>query len=111
MIEPNTSVATSVATSRDLHPHTHAHVSLSRSFTCGHCQTAGTTACGALWRAAPPPEPGALYYLHTRCLDPYKVAHGLRSVEGRVPLTACSHGATSATSPTSATVDTTAAAS
>ncbi len=120
MIEPNTSVATSVATSRDLHPHTHAHVSLSRSFTCGHCQTEGTTWRGALWRVAPSPAPGALYYLHTRCLDPYKVAHGLRSVEGRVPLTSGFHGApatsdalavTSPTSVTAAPVDTTVAAS
>jgi len=26
-----------------------------------------------------------LYYLHSGCLAPYKVAHGLRSVEGRIP--------------------------
>ncbi len=79
MIEPSTSVATS----RDAPP----LVSLSVSFDCAHCHTAGTTSRGALWRVAPPPEPGALYYLHTRCLDPYKAAHGLRSVEGRLPLT------------------------
>jgi len=56
-------------------------------FCCAHCHEAGTTVCGALWRVSLKPERGDLYYLHGRCLDPYKVARGLRSVEGRLPLT------------------------
>jgi len=55
---------------------------------CDHCQTAGTTVCGALWRVSPATSHAActdLYYLHTHCLAPYKAAHGLRSVEGRLP--------------------------
>lgn len=102
--EPTTSV--SVWTSRASQ--------VSQPHICAHCHAVGTTACGALWRVAPAPEPGALYYLHTRCLDPYRLAQGLRSAEGRVPLAPCAHDAPAATSPTSAiaaTVDTTAAAS
>jgi len=87
MIEPNTSVAPSVATSRDAHPHTDAYISLSRSYTCAHCQMGGTTVAGALWRVSSCAACDQLFYLHTACLQPYKIAHGLRSVEGRVPLT------------------------
>lgn len=53
--------------------------------TCAHCHEAGTTVCGALWRVSLKPGHGDLYYLHGHCLDPYKVARGLRSVEGRLP--------------------------
>ncbi len=53
--------------------------------TCAHCHEAGTTVCGALWRVSLKPGRGDLYYLHGHCLDPYKVARGLRSVEGRLP--------------------------
>ena len=56
-------------------------------FCCAHCHTPGTTVCGALWRVSLKPGRGDLYYLHGHCLDPYKVARGLRSVEGRLPLT------------------------
>jgi len=55
-------------------------------FCCAHCHEAGTTVCGALWRVSLKPGCGDLYYLHGHCLDPYKVARGLRSVEGRLPL-------------------------
>ncbi len=55
-------------------------------FCCAHCHEAGTTVCGALWRVSLKPGRGDLYYLHSHCLDPYKVARGLRSVEGRLPL-------------------------
>jgi len=56
-------------------------------FCCAHCHQPGTTVCGALWRVSLKPGRGDLYYLHGHCLDPYKVARGLRSVEGRLPLT------------------------
>jgi len=56
-------------------------------FCCAHCHEAGTTVCGALWRVSLKPGHGDLYYLHGHCLDPYTVARGLRSVEGRLPLT------------------------
>jgi len=55
---------------------------------CDHCLKAGTTVCGALWRVSLQAECQALYYLHSACLPAYKRAHGLRSVEGRVPLVA-----------------------
>jgi len=54
-------------------------------FCCAHCHEAGTTVYGALWRVSLKPGRGDLYYLHGHCLDPYKVARGLRSVEGRLP--------------------------
>ena len=54
-------------------------------FCCAHCHEAGTTVCGALWPVSLKPGRGDLYYLHSHCLDPYKVARGLRSVEGRLP--------------------------
>ena len=54
-------------------------------FCCAHCHQPGTTVCGALWRVSLKPGRGDLYYLHGHCLDPYKVARGLRSVEGRLP--------------------------
>ena len=53
--------------------------------TCAHCRQFGTTACGALWRESPHAESEGLYYLHSRCVAPYKVAYGLWSVEGRIP--------------------------
>ncbi len=56
-------------------------------FCCAHCHEAGTTVYGALWRVSLKPGCGDLYYLHSRCLDPFKAARGLRSVEGRLPLT------------------------
>jgi len=57
------------------------------TYCCDHCNKPGTTIDGTLWKAnsdlyAP------LYYLHSRCLLPCKVEHGLRSVEGRLPLAA-----------------------
>jgi len=61
---------------------------ITRSFVCAHCHQPGTTVCGALWRVSPATSHAAcdaLYFLHSRCLAPYKTAHGLRSVEGRVP--------------------------
>ncbi len=54
-------------------------------YPCAHCHRRGTTAAGALWRTGQSDE---LYYLHSRCLASYKVACGLRSVEGRVARTA-----------------------
>jgi len=54
-------------------------------FCCAHCHEAGTTVYGALWRVSLKPGRGDLCYLHGHCLDPYKVARGLRSVEGRLP--------------------------
>jgi len=53
--------------------------------TCVHCSHLGTTATGALWRVSRLVGRDDLYYLHATCLAPYKVAHGLRSVEGRIP--------------------------
>jgi len=52
---------------------------------CAHCRHSGTLTRGALWRVSLLPDCDALYFLHSRCLAPYKTAHGLRSVEGRVP--------------------------
>lgn len=52
---------------------------------CAYCHQLDTTAHGALWRVSPLAACSTLYYLHTACLAPYKVAHGLRSVEGRIP--------------------------
>ncbi len=52
-------------------------------YQCDHCQRWDTTASGALWRTRQGDE---LYYLHARCLSAYKRRHGLRSVEGRLPL-------------------------
>ncbi len=54
-------------------------------YQCAHCHRRGTTAAGALWRTGQSDD--ALYYLHSRCLASYKVARGLRSVEGRVART------------------------
>ncbi len=56
-------------------------------YQCDHCQETGTTACGALWRVSLADDCTDLYYLHTRCLSAYRRAQGLRSVEGRLPLT------------------------
>ena len=56
-----------------------------QTFYCDHCHEQGTTAGGGLWKTAPH-EHAALYYLHSPCLIPYKARHGLRSVEGRLPL-------------------------
>jgi len=53
--------------------------------TCAHCQQLGTTATGALWRISRLVGCDDLYYLHAACLAPYKAAHNLRSVEGRIP--------------------------
>jgi len=56
---------------------------------CAHCHQPGTTVCGALWRVSPATSHTActdLYYLHSRCLAPYKAVSGLRSVEGRLPV-------------------------
>jgi len=53
--------------------------------TCVHCQQLGTTATGALWRVSRLVGRDDLYYLHGACLAPYKAAHTLRSVEGRIP--------------------------
>jgi len=53
---------------------------------CDHCQETGTTASGALWRVSLADDCTELYYLHSHCLSAYKRAHGLRSVEGRLPL-------------------------
>ena len=58
----------------------------SMSRTCVHCNTPGTTRCGALWRVSLADECQDLYYLHTGCLRDFKAAQGLRSVEGRQPL-------------------------
>jgi len=55
-------------------------------YQCSHCHEHGTTVCGALWRVSLEPDCQDLYYLHCGCLAPYKIAHGLRSVEGRRPL-------------------------
>jgi len=55
-------------------------------YPCDHCQETGTTACGALWRVSLANDCTELYYLHSRCLLPYKAAHTLQSVEGRLPL-------------------------
>jgi len=52
---------------------------------CAHCDQIGTTVAGALWRVSLRADDDDLYFLHTSCLAPYKVAHGLRSVEGRIP--------------------------
>lgn len=51
--------------------------------TCQHCSQVGTTAHGGLWRTG---QGASLYYLHSDCLLPYKRAHRLQSVEGRVPV-------------------------
>ncbi len=53
--------------------------------TCVHCSQLGTTATGALWRVSRLVGRDDLYYLHAACLAPYKGAHTLRSVEGRIP--------------------------
>ncbi len=53
---------------------------------CDHCQETGTTASGALWRVSLADDCTQLYYLHSQCLTPYKAAHSLQSVEGRLPL-------------------------
>jgi len=53
---------------------------------CEYCSETGTTIDGALWRTTLD-TPYALFYLHSACLAPYKAAHSLRSVEGRLPLT------------------------
>jgi len=55
-------------------------------YQCDHCQRWDTTASGALWRVSPADDCTELYYLHSRCLTPYKVAHNLKSVEGRLLL-------------------------
>ncbi len=55
-------------------------------YQCDHCQETGTTACGALWRTSLADDCTDLYYLHSRCLSVYRRVHGLRSVEGRLPL-------------------------
>lgn len=52
---------------------------------CAYCHQLDTTAAGALWRVSPIAACASLYYLHSQCLAPYKAAHGLRSVEGRIP--------------------------
>ncbi len=57
------------------------------SYPCAHCGTFSTTASGALWRVSLADDCTDLYYLCCGCVKPYKRAHGLRSVEGRVPLT------------------------
>jgi cytochrome c553 len=51
---------------------------------CAHCHQLDTTAHGALWRVSPLAACSTIYYLHTACLAPYKAAHRLRSVEGRL---------------------------
>ncbi len=56
-------------------------------YTCDYCREHGTTASGALWRTGQGDDCTDLYYLHSHCLPSYKRAHGLRSVEGRLPLT------------------------
>ena len=53
--------------------------------TCVHCSHLGTTATGALWRVSRLVGRDDLYFLHVGCLALYKAAHGLRSVEGRIP--------------------------
>jgi len=53
--------------------------------TCAHCHGTGTTLSGGLWRVSPSSD--EFYFLHTNCRDAYKTAHGLRSVEGQLPLT------------------------
>ncbi len=55
-------------------------------YECDHCHSHGTTVCGALWRVSLSDDCTELYYLHTRCLTPYKQHHELKTVEGRVPL-------------------------
>jgi len=55
-------------------------------YACSHCTGIGTTADGSLWRASL--TTNGLFYLHARCLTPYKTTHDLRSVEGRLPRTA-----------------------
>ncbi len=55
------------------------------TYCCDHCTTPGATSEGALWKTSSDPH-ASLYYLHSRCLQPYKLKHGLRSVEGRRPL-------------------------
>ena len=58
-----------------------------QTFYCDYCHEPGTTVGGALWRTEARPH-ASLYYLHSSCLAPYKARHGLRSVEGRLPLAA-----------------------
>jgi len=58
---------------------------LRETFYCDHCHEQGTTAGGGLWKTASDAH-ATLYYLHSACLLPYKARHGLRSVEGRLPL-------------------------
>jgi len=61
--------------------------SMSRqSFCCDYCGQSGTTVAGGLWKTSEEAH-APLYYLHSRCLLSYKAARGLRSVEGRLPLT------------------------
>lgn len=52
-------------------------------YTCSHCGDVGTTGNGALWRVSLTAD--GLYYLHSACCTPYKAAHQLRAVEGRLP--------------------------
>lgn len=56
---------------------------LALRYTCSHCTGIGTTADGALWRVSLAAD--GLYYLHSACCTPYKAAHQLRAVEGRLP--------------------------
>lgn len=60
---------------------------LRETFRCDHCRESGTTTHGSLWKTALDPH-ATLYYLHSGCLAPYKAAHSLRSVEGRIPTAA-----------------------
>ncbi len=53
--------------------------------TCDYCGALGTTASGGLWRVSPGAGDDRLYFLHSGCVRPYKVAHGLQSVEGCRP--------------------------
>ncbi len=52
---------------------------------CVYCHQLDTTEHGALWRVSQIAACASLYYLHTACQAPYKAAHNLRSVEGRIP--------------------------
>ena len=58
---------------------------LRETFYCDYCHEQGTTAGGGLWKTTSHAH-ATLYYLHSACLLPYKARHGLRSVEGRLPI-------------------------
>jgi cytochrome c553 len=82
---PTTTTTTAVKTVTPLPRVAGAGLAAPIVHACAHCHQLDTTEHGALWRVSPLAACSTLYYLHGQCLAPYKAAHNLRSVEGRIP--------------------------